>query len=337
MVVEGQWDGPMKRSRRKLLRWAAGAVALPAVSRLARAQVYPVRPITMIVPFLAGSSLDATGRILAEGMTRSLGQQIIIENVGGADGSIGTGRAARAQPDGYTICLGAMATHVLNSAFYSLQYDVLSDFAPVTLLVTFPFVLFARKSLPARDLNELIAWLKANPTGASAGVGNIGARLLTTFFQKETRTQLTVVAYRGLPAAVQDLLAGRIDLLWSTPAMLALTPAGTIKTYAVTSPIRLTIALDVPTFAEMGLPTLSYAEWFSLFAPKGTPRDIIGKLNSAAVEALADPVVRARITDLGMKIFPRDRQTPEALRALQRADAEKWWPIIKEFGIKAEH
>jgi tripartite-type tricarboxylate transporter receptor subunit TctC len=328
----------MKLARRKLLHLAAGAVALPAVSRVATAQTYPTRSITMIVPFLAGGPLDATGRILAERMRRSLGQPIIIENVGGADGSIGTGRTARAQPDGYTIGLGAMATHVLNGAFYSLQYNVLNDFAPVTLLVTFPFLLFARRSMPPKDLRELITWLKANPNKASAGVGNIGVRLLAAFFQKETETQFTVVPYRGLPAAVQDLAGGQIDLFWGTPDLLSLNlvRAGTIKAYAVTSSTRLTLAPDIPTFAEMGFPTLSYADWFGLFAPKGTPRDIIGKLNPAVVEALADSMVRTRLTDLGMVIFPRERQTPEALAAMQGADAEKWWPLIKEFGLKAE-
>jgi tripartite-type tricarboxylate transporter receptor subunit TctC len=212
----------MKLARRKLLHLAAGAVALPAVSRVATAQTYPTRSITMIVPFLAGGPLDATGRILAERMRRSLGQPIIIENVGGADGSIGTGRTARAQPDGYTIGLCAMATHVLNGAFYSLQYNVLNDFAPVTLLVTFPFLLFARRSMPPKDLRELITWLKANPNKASAGVGNIGVRLLAAFFQKETETQFTVVPYRGLPAAVQDLAGGQIDLFWGTPDLLSL-------------------------------------------------------------------------------------------------------------------
>jgi tripartite-type tricarboxylate transporter receptor subunit TctC len=326
----------MRIPRRDFLHLAAGAAALPAVSRVATAQTYPTRPITMIVPFPAGGPLDATGRILADRMKRSLGQPIIIENVGGADGSIGTGRAARARPDGYTIGLGAMATHVLNGAFYSLQYDVLNDFAPVALLVTFPVLLFARKPLLPKDLSELIAWLKANPNRASAGVGNIGVRLLAAFFQKETGTQFTVVPYRGLPTAVQDLAGGQIDLFWGTPDLLSLMRAGTIKAYAVTSRTRLTLAPDIPTFAEMGFPTLSYADWFGLFAPKGTQRDIIGKLNPAAVEALADTMVRTRLSDLGMEIFPRERQTPETLGAVQRADAERWRPIIKEFGIKAE-
>jgi tripartite-type tricarboxylate transporter receptor subunit TctC len=227
-----------------------------------------------------------------------------------------------------------MATHVMNSAFYPLQYDTLSDFAPVTLLTTIPFVLFARKTMAAKDLSELIAWLKVNPNRASAGFTNNGIRLLAGFFKKETGTQFGLVPYRGLPAAVQDLAAGQIDLLFGTPDQFSLMRAGNIRAYAVTSSTRLAIAPDIPTFAELGLLPLSYAEWIGLFAVKGTPRDIIDKLHAATVEAMADPAVRSGFIDLGYEVFPSERQTPEALSALQKADAEKWWPIIKEFGIK---
>jgi tripartite-type tricarboxylate transporter receptor subunit TctC len=326
----------VKIPRRRFLHLAAGAVALPAVSHIARAQGYPSRPITMIVPFPGGAPMDVIGRVLAERIRKSLGQAIIIENVSGADGSIGSGRAARARPDGYTISLGAKATHVMNGAFYALQYDVLNDFAPVTPLVTFPFLLFARKTMPPKDLNESIAWLKANPNRASTAFTNNGIRLLTAFFQKETGTQFTLVPYRGLPAAAQDLAAGQIDLLWGTPDQLALMRAGNIKAYAVAGGARLAVAPDIPTLAEMGLPALSYSDWIGLFAPRGTPRDIIGRLNAATVDALADPAVRSGFFDLGFEVFPRERQTPEALAAMQKADVEKWWPIIKEFGIRAE-
>ena len=326
----------MTLQRRAFLQCAGAAVAVPAFSCVARAQAYPTRPITTIVPFPAGGPLDSVGRVLAERMRASLGQPIIIENVGGAEGSIGTGRAARAQPDGYTLELGASNTHALNGAFYSLQYDVLNDFASVTPLVTFPFLLFARKAMPPQNLNELIAWLKANPNRASVAVTNTSVRLLAAFFQKETVTQFTVVPYRSLPAAVQDLAAGQIDLLLGTPDQLPLMRAGSIKAYAVTSDTRWVGAPDIPTFAEMGLPTLSYSDWFGLFVPRGTPQDIIGKLNAAAVQALADPAVRSRLADLGMDIFPPERQTQEALGALQKASVDNWWPIIKESGIKAE-
>jgi tripartite-type tricarboxylate transporter receptor subunit TctC len=323
-------------SRRHFLHLSAGAAALPAMSRIAQAQAYPTRPITVIVPGPAGGPLDEIGRLIAEPMRGLLGQPIIIENIGGAEGSIATGRAARARPDGYTIELGFVGTHVLNGALYSLPYDVLNDFAPISPLVTFSVVLFARKMMPAKDLNELIAWLRASPNKATAGISSAVIRLVTTFFQKETGTQFTLVPYRGAAPAMQDLVAGQIDLFISPPGGLALVRGGSIKAYAVTSDTRLTLAPDIPTFAEMGLPGLSYSAWNALFAPKGTPRDIIDKLNAATVEALADAAVRSRLAELGFEVVPRERQTPEALRALVKADVEKWWPIIKESGIKGQ-
>jgi tripartite-type tricarboxylate transporter receptor subunit TctC len=327
----------MKLPRRHFLRLVAGAAALPAVSRIAWAQTYPSRPITMIVPAAAGGgAADVTGRMVVERMRASLGQPIIIENVGGADGSIGVGRAARARPDGYTIDLGFLGNHVLNGAFYSLPYDVLNDFAPISPLVTTPAILFARKAMPAKDLKELITWLKANPNKASAGVLSVGGRLLYAVLQKETGTQLTLVPYRGAAAAVQDLLARQIDLLYANADQLPLMRAGSIEAYALTSDRRLAAAPDIPTFAERGLPAVSYTPWWGLFAPRGTPKDIISKLNAAVVVALADPAVRSRLVELGLEVFPQEQQTPEALSALVKADAAKWWPIIKELGIKAE-
>jgi tripartite-type tricarboxylate transporter receptor subunit TctC len=326
----------MNGARRRFLHWAAGAVALPAVSRVASAQTYPTRPITIIVSLAAGGITDVVARVLAERMRDPIGQPIIIENVTGAEGSIGAGRAARARPDGYTIVLGFFGSHVVNGAYYSLPYDVINDFTPILLLVTFPLVLFARKTMPAQSLNELIAWLKANPNRASAGTFAAGHRLLSVFFRKETGTQFTLVPYRGEGAAIQDLIAGQIDLLFYPLDQLPLARSGSIKAYAVTGDTRSVLAPEIPTMAEMGLPAVSYSTWFGFFAPKGTPRDIVSKLNAAAVEALADPTVRSRLIDLGLEIFPRERQTPEALAALQRADAAKWWPLINEFGIKAE-
>jgi tripartite-type tricarboxylate transporter receptor subunit TctC len=326
----------MRLSRRKFLHLAASAAAFPTVSRVANAQAYPTRPITMIVPIAAGSISDVAGRIVVERMGVSLGQPIIIENVSGADGSIGTGRAARARPDGYTIDLGFPSSHVLNGAFYSLPYDLVNDFAPIAPLVTNPIVLFARKTIPAMNLNELIAWLKANPNKASAGIATVGLRLINVLFQNETGTQFTLVPYRGSPPAMQDLLADRIDLWFGSTDQLPLVRAGSIKAYAVTSDTRSTLAPDIPTFAELGLPAISYSAWVGLFAPKGTPRDIIGKLNAAAVDALADPAVRQRLADLGSEVFQRDQQTADVLDALVKAGAGKWWPIIKALGIKAE-
>jgi tripartite-type tricarboxylate transporter receptor subunit TctC len=225
---------------------------------------------------------------------------------------------------------------VLNGALYSLTYDVLNDFEPISALATTPSILVGRTSLPPKDLNELIAWLKANPNKASFGSFAAASHLWAAFFQKETSIRFALVPYRGTAPAVQDLVAGQIDLLGTTPDVLPLVRAGNIKAYAVTSDTRWAMAPDIPTFAEMGLPGLSYAAWYGLFAPKGTPKDIIGKLHAGAVEALTDPAVRSRIADLGMDIFPRERQTPEWLGAMVKADAEKWWPIIKELGIKVE-
>jgi tripartite-type tricarboxylate transporter receptor subunit TctC len=324
-----------KLARRTFLQFMGAVLPGHAFSRAAGAQTYPARPITMIVPFAAGGLTDVLGRVLAERMRVSLGQPIIIENVSGADGNLGVGRAARARLDGYTIGLGSISTHALNGALYSLQYDVLNDFAPISLLAAFPYVLYARKAMAANDLRELIAWLKANPNRASAAVETAGVHLITAFFQKETGTQFTLVPYRGAAPAMQDLLAGQIDLRFSAPDQLPLVRAGSVKAYGVTSDQRLARAPDIPTFAETDLPAASFSVWYGLFAPKGTPSDIIGALNVAAVEALAAPTVRSQLADLGLEIFPRERQTPEALRALVKADAEKWWPIIKELGISA--
>jgi tripartite-type tricarboxylate transporter receptor subunit TctC len=326
----------MKLARRRFLHLAVGVVGLPAVSRIARAQTYPSRPISIIVTVGAGGFNDVVARVLAERMRGPLGQPIIIENVTGAEGSIGAGRVARARPDGYTIVLGFFGSHVVNGAYYSLRYDVINDFAPIAPLVTFPLVLFARKTMPAQNLNELVAWLKANPNGASAGTFAAGQRLLCAFFRNETKTQFTLVPYRGDAAAMQDLIAGQIDLLFYPLDSLPLARSGSIKAYAVTSDTRSVLAPEIPTMAEMGLPSVSYSTWMGFFAPKGTPRDVILRLNAATVQALADPAVRSRLADLGMEVFPLEKQTPEALAALQKDDIEKWWPLIKEFGIKAE-
>jgi tripartite-type tricarboxylate transporter receptor subunit TctC len=289
----------------------------------------------MIVPVAAGGSADVVARILAERMRQSLKQPIIIDNVSGADGSIGTGRAARARPDGYTINFGYAGT-ILNGAFYSLQYDVLNDLVPISPLVRLPLVLLARKTMPATNLNELIAWLKANPNNTSAGVTAASYRLLIALFQKETGTQFTLVPYRGGAPAVRDLVACQIDFLLDTLVQLPLVRAGRIKAYALTSDMRLALVPDIPTFAEMGLATLTFSGWGGLFAPNGTPNTIIDKLDAAVVAALADPAVRSRLVELGYEIFPAGQQTPGALGKLVKADAEKWWPIIKELGIKAE-
>jgi tripartite-type tricarboxylate transporter receptor subunit TctC len=330
------WEGTMKLHRRGFLHLAVGATALSTALRSVRAQTYPTRPITMIVPAGPGTGFDTTARIVAERMRGSLKQPIVVENVPGADGNLGTGRAARSRPDGYTIMMGSNSTHVLNAALYSLPYDVLNDFAPISPVVMTPYALFAKRTMQAKDLHELIAWLKANPNKALIGFSLASNHVLSAYFQKETATQFTQVPYRGGGPAVQDLVAGQIDLYFSNLIQLPLVRAGSIKAYAVTSDRRLEIAPDIPTFAELGLPTMSRSGWTGLFAPKGTPKEIISSLNTAVVDALADPAVRSRLVDFADEILPPERWTPEALRALQKSDAEKWWPIIKAANIKAE-
>jgi tripartite-type tricarboxylate transporter receptor subunit TctC len=316
------------RTRRMFLASFVFAAALGNVA-IAAEQVYPSRPITIVVPFAAGGPTDTIARIVAEHMRVSLGQPVILENVAGAAGSIGAGRVARAARDGYTLVIGVWGTHVLNGAIYALQYDLLKDFEPISLLASNPMVIVAKKVMPAKDLMELIAWLKANPDRAS--------HVAAIFFQKETGTRFQFVPYRGLAPAMQDLVAGQIDLMIDNPATsLPQARAGTIKAYATTAKARLAAAPDIPTADEAGLPGFNVSQWTALWAPNGTPKDIIAKLNEAVVEALADTNVIARLADLGQYIPPREQQTPEALRAYQKAEIEKWWPIIKAAGIKAE-
>jgi tripartite-type tricarboxylate transporter receptor subunit TctC len=328
----------MKIPRRRFLHLAAGAAALPAVSRIAWAQTYPARAITMVVPFAAGGATDAVGRIMAEGMRAPLGQTVIIENVAGAGGSIGAGRVARAAPDGYTILVGLWGTHVVNPVVYTLPYDVQTAFEPIALISTTPHVIAAKKTLPADDLNGLITWLKANPGKASFGHAGAGtpSHVGAVFFQNSTGTSFQMVPYRGDGPAMQDLVAGQIDLLINTPVtVLPQVRAGTIKAYVVTDKSRLASAPEIPTVDEAGLPGFYLSNWFALYAPKGVPQQIVGRLNAATVAALTDQSIRAQFADLGQNIFPRTHQTPEALSALQRADAEKWQPIIRAANIKA--
>ena len=322
----------------RLMIAAALAASLGAAG-VASAQLYPSRSVTLVVSYPAGGPTDAIGRIMAEGLRASLRQTLIIENVAGAAGSIGTGRVARAAPDGYTLIFGNWASHVVNGAVYSLQYDVLNDFEPVSLIATQPMVIVARKTLPATDLKELVAWLKANPDKASAGGAGAGSanHVATVFFQKQTGTRFQSVPYRGGAIAMQDLLAGQIDLIFDLAASaVPLARAGSIKALAVMAGSRLAAAPDIPSVDEAGLPGLHVSLWNALWAPKGTPKDIVAKLNTAVVESLADPTTRKRLTDLGQDIPPRDQQTPEALNAYHKAEIEKWWPIIKAANIKVE-
>ncbi|HZN30820.1 MAG TPA: tripartite tricarboxylate transporter substrate-binding protein [Xanthobacteraceae bacterium] len=306
----------------------------------AAAQAYPSRPITLIVPFGAGGPVDTLARTLIEPMRVSLGQPVLIENVTGASGTIGVGRAVRAAPDGYTVSIGNWPSHVVNGAIYSLPYDLLKDFAPVARLPSNPYVIVARKDLPAKDLKELIAWLKANPDKATEGTAGPGAgqHISGVYFQNVTGTRFQFVPYRaGSSEIMRDLVAGHIDLTFDQ-AITALPHVrnGAVKAYAVTSNTRLAAAPDIPTVDEAGAPGVYISTWYGMWVPKDTPQEVIRKLTAAAMDALADPAVRARLIGLGQEIPPREQQTAEALAVHHKAEIEKWWPLIKAANIKAE-
>ena len=322
---------------RQVLFAAALAVLQSATSAVA--QTYPSRPITMVVPLGVGGSTDVIARIMAEGMRASLGQPIIVENTTGAGGTIGVGRVARAAPDGYTIGIGQWGTNVASGAIYPLQYDLIKDFEPVALIATQPFLVVAKKSVPANNLGELIAWLKANANKASQGNSGIGtpSHVGGILFQNAIGVHLTMVPYRGAGQSMQDLVAGQIDVMLDTPALsLPQVRGGTIKAYAVTAKSRLELAPEIPTADEAGLPGFYFSFWHALWVPHGTSKEIVAELNKAVVKTLDDPAIRKKLVELSQDIFPPDQQTPEALGAFHRAEIEKWWPIIKEAGIKVE-
>jgi tripartite-type tricarboxylate transporter receptor subunit TctC len=306
----------------------------------AQAQSYPSKPVTIIVPFAAGGPTDAMARALSERMRQALGgQTIIIENVTGAAGSIAVTRAARSAPDGYTISMGHLGTHVINGAIYSLPYDLIEDFEPVALLGSNPMLIVSKNAMPAKNLTELVAWLKANQdktTIGTAGVGS-GTHFSALYFQNLIDTKIPYVPYRGTGPALQDLVAGQIDLIVDQASnSLPQVQAGRIRAYGVTDTKRLAAEPSIPTVDEAGLPGFHVAVWSAFWVPKGTPKDIVAKLNSAVVESLADPAVRKRLGDVGVDIPAREQLTPQALRALQKAEAAKWWPMIKAANVKPE-
>jgi tripartite-type tricarboxylate transporter receptor subunit TctC len=305
----------------------------------AAAQTYPSRPVTVIAPFPPGGPSDALARILSGPLEAALGQPVVIENVGGAGGTVGVGRVARATPDGYTLLIGQWSTQVVNPATYKLDYDVVNDFAPIALLATTPQIIIARKDFPAADVHELITWLKANPDKAQAAtVGAAGgAQVAGMYFAQATGTRFGFVPYRGGAPAMQDLIAGRVDFMFDQAAnALTQLRAGTIKAYAVMSDARWHLAPEVPTIDEAGIEGLHISYWHALWAPKGTPEDIIAKVNAAAVKALSDPGVQQRFANQGQDVWPRDQQTPQALAAFYKSEIAKWWPIIKAEGLKVE-
>jgi len=319
--------------------WAAALLVTSMVQNDAWAQAYPSKPITVVVPFAAGGPSDTLARVMTERLRESIGQPFIIENVVGAGGTIGVGRVARANPDGYTVVIGNWGSFVVTGAVYALQYDLLKDFEPVSLLATEPTVIVAKKAVPANDLPELLAWVKTNSGKVTMGTSGVGgpSHIFGVFFQKQTGADIQLVPYRGAGPAVQDLAAGQVDIMITGPTIvLNLMRAGALKAYAVTAKSRLTVAPEIPTVDEAGLPGFYMSVWHGVWAPKGTPRAIVSRLNAAIVDALADPTLRSRFAALGQEIYPREQQTPEALGAHQRAEAEKWWPIIKAANIKAQ-
>jgi len=305
----------------------------------AEAQPYPSRGITLVVPFPAGGPTDTIGRIMADGLRASLGQTVIVENVPGATGSIGSGRVARAEADGYTLVLGTVATHVFNGAAFELKYDVVNDFEPISLVAFDPQVIVVKKSFPVSDLKQLIGWLKANPDKATAGTAGVGStsHVSGVTFQKLTGTQFRFVPYRGLGPAMQDLVAGQIDILLDLAAnSVPQVRSGSVKALAVTAKSRLPSAPDVPTVDEAGLPGFYFVNWHGIWAPHGTPADVTAKLNAATAKALADPATLARLADIGQQIPPREQQTAAALTTYQKDEIAKWWPVIKAANIRGE-
>ena len=300
-------------------------------------QAYPSRGITLVSPFPPGGSTDAVARVMAERMRHNLGQSVVVENAGGAGGSIGAGKVARASPDGYTIVIGQWDNYVANGVVYNLNYDLQRDFEPIGLLSINPQLLLARKALPVEDLKGLVAWMKANPGKATLANQQASAQTAGVLLQQLTGTSLLMVPYRGGGPAMQDLLAGNIDLLViQAAAAMAQVRAGTVKAFAILGPARSPVVRGIPSVDEAGVPGLHLPGWFALFAPKGTPREAIARLNAAMVEALADPSVRQRFADLGLDVASREQQSPEGLAAFHKAEIDKWWPIIKAAGIKAE-
>jgi tripartite-type tricarboxylate transporter receptor subunit TctC len=330
----------MARWRKQMRRIAVAALlATLAFAGVAVAQNFPSRPVTIIVPFSAGGPSDAMARILAERMKVTLGETVLVENVTGAGGSVGVSRAVRSPPDGYTISFGHLGTHVANGAIYKLGYDLVTDLEPVALLPSNPMIIVSKKAVPANSLKEFLAWLKAQPsppTAGTAGAGS-GSHIAGLYFENVAGIQLQYVPYRGTGPAMNDLVAGQIDLIVDqTSNSLPQVRAGNIRAYAITDSKRVESASDIPTVDEAGLPGFHMTLWSGLWVPKDTPKDVVAKLNAAAVDALNDPAVRKQLENLGLQMPPKDKLVPEALGAWQKAEIAKWWPMIKAAKVKVD-
>lgn len=320
-------------------RFAAALAAMSLLGSGALAQSYPAKPVTVVVPFSAGGPTDTLARIMAERMKGALGQTVLVDNTTGAGGSIGVGKVVRAAPDGYMVSIGHFGTHVVNGVYYNLPYNVLTDFEPVAMIATNPQLIISRLAIPAQNLKELVAWTKANKDKVLMGTGGIGgaSHMAAVYFGNQMGVKFQFVPYRGGAPALAGLLANEFDLyVTQVGSAINLIRAGRVRAYAVTAKTRQAAAPEIPTVDEAGMPGLHTAIWHGYWLPKGTPKDVVMKLNAAIVESLADPGVTKRFVDLGQEIPPRDQQTPEALFAHHKAEVEKWFPIIKAAGLKAE-
>lgn len=327
----------MQLRRRQFLKLAATVAAVPTLPAVTRAQAFPSRTVTMVVPVSAGGALDTNARLVASGMSAALGQTVVIENVTGASGSTGTGRVARSAPDGYTLIYGANVTHVLNAAVLNLNYDVVADFEPIALIGKTPWFFAAKKDLPANNLREMIAWLKENPDKASLGTAGNGSpsHIAGVLFQNVTGTKFQLIPYRGVAPVIPDLVSGQIELSILDPiTSLPQFRAGSIKIFAVLTSKRTANAPDIPTVDEAGAPGVHMEPWQAIWAPKGTPKDVIAKLNGAVVSALSDGAIRQKFTEQSYELTPREQLTPEHLTAFHKSEMDKWFPIIKAAGIK---
>jgi tripartite-type tricarboxylate transporter receptor subunit TctC len=322
---------------RALLR--AFALVFVVAATGAAAQSYPSRTITLIVPFSAGGPTDTLGRILAERMSKPLGQTIVVENIAGAGGVIANNKVKQAAPDGYTIAIGHIGTHVLAPVVQDLQVDYVNDFEPIALVASNPQIMLAKNDFPAKTLQDFVTYVKANPGKVSYGTGGPGtpSHVMAVYFGNQVGAPLNIVHYKGSGPAMQDLLAGHIETSFDQAATaVAQVKSGRVRGYAVTSKTRLASLPDLPTVDEAGMPGFYMSIWHAVWAPKGTPRDVVMKLNAAIREALADPAIRKRWDDMGQEVPPLDQQTPEALRAHHKAETEKWGPMIRNAGIKAQ-
>jgi len=319
-------------------KWLLAAGLAVALTAPASADNYPSRPITLVVPLSVGGSTDVIGRLIAQGISKQLKETIVVENTSGAGGTIGVSRVVHAPPDGYTMLIGQWGTNVATGAIYHLSFDLLKDLQPIGLIATQPFLIVARGNMPANNLKELIAWIKANPKTATEGNSGVGSpsHVAGILFQKAINSPIEMIPYRGAGESTQAIVSAQIDVLLNTPAVsMAQLKAKQVKVFAVTAPKRLATAPNIPTTDEAGLPGFYFTFWHALWVPKGTPKDVVAKLNGALRGALADPEIKSKLASLAQDIFPPEEQSPEALHKYQSEEIQKWWPVIKEAGITA--